>query len=105
MKRIFRSIVAFSLSAVALGVAYVPSAMATTPTETAIFQCNLITKAIFNIDSYNVSVTSSWTCAEALEILTNDGLTNISASYQSVSNSTNGNYMTFVLTNGTVSGL
>lgn len=105
MKRILRSIVAFSLSAVGLCAAYVPNAMATTPTEVAIFQCNLITGVTFDAQGYGVSVSNGANCAETLEVLANEGLTNISATYQSVSNSTNGNYMTFVMTNGTVGGL
>lgn len=105
MKRILRSIVASSLAAVGLCVAYVPNAMATTPTEVAIFQCNIITGVVFDAQGYGVSVSNGGSCAQALETLTNEGLTNISATYQSVSNSTNGNYMTFVLTNGTVGGL
>jgi hypothetical protein len=104
MKRSLRSIAVFFLSIFALSLTPVSNVRAAT-TEVAIFQCNLFTSAIFNVQAYGVSVTASWTCAEALEVLMNEGLTDVNASYQSSSNGTNGNYMTFVLTNGTAGGL
>ena len=106
-----RSIVAFA--AVGLCAAYVPTAMAVTPTETAVFQCNLFTAVPFNLQTFNKTTNSTITlpagststCMDLLEQLLNLGLTNVNVSYQSVSNGVNGNYMTFTLSNGTVAGL
>ena len=113
MNRNFRSIAIFSLSALGLCGARIPDAMATTPTKTAIFQCNLITFVPFNINTFdnttgttiNLPSGSTSSCAELLVRLMAVGLTNLTVSYTAVSNSTNGNYETFTMSDGTVAGL
>lgn len=113
MNRSFRSIAVFSLSTLGLCAAGIPNAMATTPSKVAIFQCNLFTNAVFNLESYDKSTNTSISlpsgatssCAELVEQLMYLGLTNVNVSYTSVSNGTSGNYETFTMSDGTVAGI
>lgn len=113
MTRTFRIISGITLSALGLSLVSIPNAMATTPTETAVFQCNLFTSTPFNLESYNEATNAAITlpegatssCMDLLEQLMNLGLTAVSVSYQTQSNGTNGNYMTFAMSNGTVGNL
>jgi len=109
MKRNFLSLAVFSLSALALWVAGVPNAMAANPSEVVIFQCGTNTSTVYNYESYGgPGQTSGASCAEQLEILLNDGLTNVNVSVQAWSSDVGppdslvGTYITFVLSNGTL---
>jgi hypothetical protein len=111
MNRNFRSIAVFSLFALGLSVA--SNAMATTPTQTAVFQCNLFTTTPLKFNTYykttglaiNLPSGSTSNCMDLFEQLLYLGLTNVNVSYQTQSNGGAGNYMTFTMSNGTVAGL
>lgn len=114
MKRNFRSIAIFTLSALALWAVRVPSAMATNPTEVVIFVCQDFSP--FNVVYYNHSAsapgqTSGAACSDQLEDLLTVGLTNVNVSVQNdvgmsstsgIPNGTEGAYITYVLANGTL---
>jgi len=109
MKRNALSIAVFSLSTLAIWVARVPNAAAANPNEVVIFQCGTNTSTVYNYETYGgPGQTSGANCAEQLEILLNDGLTNVNVSVQTWSSDSGppdslvGTYITFVLSNGTL---
>lgn len=115
MKRILRSIVAFSLSAVGLCAAYIPNAMAANPTAVVVMQC-METSSSYSVVTYNSyngpAEASSSNCAETVESVLNDGLINVNVSVQTYTatggegapGEVDGTYITYVFSNGTVSG-
>jgi hypothetical protein len=113
MNRHFRSIAVLSLFALGLSVVGIPNAMATTPTRTAVFQCNLFTSVPFNLNTFdkttnstiNLPNGSTSSCMDLLEQLMYLGLTNVNVSYQTQSNGGAGNYITFAMSDGTVGNL
>lgn len=115
MKRNFLSVAVFSLSALALWVADVPNAMAANPTEVVVMQC-METSSGYTVEVYDASSgapgKSSSDCAAAVETILTDGLVNVNVSVQTYTatggegapGEVDGTYITYVFSNGTVSG-
>lgn len=115
MKRNFRLIAVSSLSALALWVAHVGSAMAANPTEMVVLQC-METSTGYTVQVYDASSgapgKSSSDCAAAVQTVLNAGLTNVNVSVQTYTATSgmgapgqvDGTYATYVLTNGTLAG-
>lgn len=101
----FKLVARISSLALWLSFAGIPNAMATGPTETAVFQCNLFTSTPFNLQSYDGSTNSTIAlpngatsnCMDLLEQLRKLGLTNVNVSYQAQSDGVTGNFITYTV--------
>jgi hypothetical protein len=115
MKRTFLSIGVFVLSTFAVWAGSVASVMAANPSEVVIFSCvENIPPGGYSVINYDgTPAKSSSDCATELEALLNAGLTNVNVTVQTyiytdtttggAPGGVAGTYITYVLTNGTLS--
>lgn len=116
MKRNLLSLPMLSLSALALWAVHAPNADAANPTEVVVLQC-MQTSTGYTVQVYDASPgapgKSSSDCSAAVETLLADGLINANVSVQTYTATSglgapgqvDGTYVTYVLTNGTASGI
>lgn len=114
--RLISGVAVASLSTLVLWAARVPNAKAANPTEVVVLQC-VETSTGYTVQVYDASSgapsKSSSDCSAAVETLLDDGLINANVSVQTYTaesgmgapGEVNGTYITYVLTNGTASGI
>jgi hypothetical protein len=114
MKRNYFWVAGVFISTLVVWAACVENVMATNPTELVVFSCVETNPATgYTVVSYDASPSApakpSTDCAAALAALLSAGLTNVNVSVQTylgsgagAPNGTDGTYITYVLTNGTL---
>ena len=115
MMRKYSRIVGLLISAFVVWGACINNAAATNPTQLVVFSCKESNPATgYTVQTYNNSPSApakpSTDCAATLAALLSDGLTNVNISIQTYTgssgagapNGTDGTYITYVLTNGTL---